>query len=71
MNKINRIDRRKFIAKGSAIVAGTTLAPSLAFAQAAINRKRVAIIGTGSRGSGTWGKSLFGPYIVNHSVIAK
>ena len=64
-NKTNNMDRRKFLGAGTKLAAAATalnvLAP-VAQAKAAKGKKlKIALVGTGSRGSSTWGKDLVGP----------
>jgi len=61
------IDRRQFVREGSTLLAASAVLP-LAFpgpgdaaqdaAQDPSRRRRLALVGTGSRGSSTWGRSL-------------
>jgi predicted dehydrogenase len=58
--------RREFITKSGAAVAGTAISlNSLSQASAAPRQLRIAIIGTGSRGTLTWGK----PVVENYSDV--
>jgi len=66
MENKNNMARRDFLGKGTKIVAAsaaalttlTTVVPSNA---ANGGKIKVALVGTGSRGSGTWGKNLIHP----------
>jgi predicted dehydrogenase len=62
--------RRKFIVNSSKVVAASTVLPLNAMANNAAGKSnqkvKVALVGTGSRGSETWGKSLldgFGDWV--------
>ena len=61
---VSNLNRRQFVAKSTIAAAAVSLAPIITFAGNNIAEKKtkVALVGTGSRGSGTWGKSLVGPY---------
>ena len=54
------VDRRTFLATSGALVAAATVGAVGAAAQPA--RRRLALAGTGSRGSGTWGEDLVQHY---------
>ncbi len=57
------IGRRQFVNKTARLAATVSLAPSMVAAMAGKNhKKRVVLVGTGSRGTATWGKHLVGPY---------
>ncbi|HEY4786827.1 MAG TPA: Gfo/Idh/MocA family oxidoreductase [Bacteroidales bacterium] len=61
----NHFTRRKFIATTGAAVAGTMLvAPTLASTGSLFTgkKKRIAMVGTGHRGSGMWGKDVVDSY---------
>jgi len=58
-------NRRNFIKKSSGLAAVPFLAPVVhtgSFSSALAAKKKVALVGTGSRGSNTWGKSLLEAY---------
>ncbi|MCF7802974.1 MAG: Gfo/Idh/MocA family oxidoreductase [Candidatus Marinimicrobia bacterium] len=60
-----KMDRREFITKSGTAAAGVMLAPSLSglFAQASsVNKMKLAMVGTGHRGTGMWGKSVANQY---------
>ncbi|MEN8229657.1 MAG: Gfo/Idh/MocA family oxidoreductase [Bacteroidota bacterium] len=58
--------RRKFLEKSSKAVIASTILPLNAFAVDSLNtasqKTKVALVGTGSRGSATWGKNLLDGY---------
>lgn len=58
------LNRRKFVAKTTKALTAVSLAPAISFAGNFKTKKKieVVLVGTGSRGSGTWGKNLVGPY---------
>ncbi len=60
------MSRREFIRKSSvsaaALGAYTVAGPLSAAVPPELNKTRVALVGTGSRGSGTWGESLVRDY---------
>jgi predicted dehydrogenase len=56
------MNRRKFIAESSAAIAATSLARSGLRAAPAQRKLRMAIVGTGSRGSFTWGREVVAGY---------
>ncbi len=63
MNGNSGLSRRKFIAAGSATLAGSVLAPSLSFGAGFRREKmRMALVGTGVRGITMWGRSLLEGY---------
>jgi predicted dehydrogenase len=62
-NNDSGLSRRQFIAKSAktaALCYAFTL-PGRAYAAGAA-RKKICLVGTGSRGTSTWGKNLFKPY---------
>jgi predicted dehydrogenase len=66
MSDIKKINRRKFIGKSSKFVAAATVFPMglsyPSFEANSFKKLRVALVGTGSRGSSTWGKDLVDSY---------
>ena len=54
------MDRRKFIASSSAALAATACSSN--FSTAAQRKLRMAIVGTGSRGTFTWGQEVVKGY---------
>ncbi len=60
MSPTHPVDRRTFLATSGALVAGAAVGAVGASVQAA--RRRLALAGTGSRGSGTWGQDLVRHY---------
>lgn len=54
------VDRRTFLATSGAVLAGAAL--GRAEGQTASSRRRLALTGAGSRGSGTWGRDLVRHY---------
>ena len=57
------IDRRQFVGKGARLAAAAAVLPlagssGVFAAQASSGKRRLALVGTGSRGSSTWGKAL-------------
>ena len=60
MDATGPVDRRTFLATSGALVAGAAVGAVGAPLQPA--RTRLALAGTGSRGSGTWGQDLVGHY---------
>ena len=60
------MNRRKFLENSSKAVAASAILPLNAMAgstvKAASKKTKVALVGTGSRGSATWGKSLLDGY---------
>jgi predicted dehydrogenase len=62
----SRNSRRSFLGKsGAAVLAGSTLATGAAPARAraaSSGKERVVLVGTGSRGSGMWGRKLIEDY---------
>lgn len=84
MSESNKINRRKFIGDSSKMMAAATMFP-MGMSFASVNKLetkklRVALVGTGSRGSGTWGKDVvdsYGDYVdmvglcdLNHKRLA-
>jgi predicted dehydrogenase len=61
---IPKLNRRQFVAKGTKAVTALSLAPmfSLAGKQKTSKKLKVVLVGTGSRGSSSWGKNLVEPY---------
>jgi hypothetical protein len=63
------VSRRKFMATTGKALAGATLLSPVANAfgqQGSVKKKKVAMVGTGSRGIGMWGRSVvrdYGDYI--------
>jgi len=62
MANFDPISRRAFIAGGSAALAGTALSASSPFAMAQPKRLKIALVGTGNRGSLTWGQDVVKGY---------
>jgi len=62
MASFDPISRRAFIAGGSAALAGTALSASSPFAMAQPKRLKIALVGTGNRGSLTWGQDVVKGY---------
>jgi predicted dehydrogenase len=62
MNK--SVSRRRFIATTGTVLAGTMLAPAMSSIGSVFTgkKKRIAMVGTGHRGSGMWGKSVIDTY---------
>ncbi len=60
----SNLNRRQFVAKSTIAAAAVSLTPAIAFAgnNIAKEKTKVVLVGTGSRGSSTWGKALVGPY---------
>ena len=60
--KSNHIRRREFMGKSGAAIAGTLMLDPMATTMAAVQKKnkktRLALVGTGIRGSTFWGKNL-------------
>lgn len=63
-NQNSTLNRRQFVAKGTKAVTAISLAPMFSFAgkQKTNSKLKVVLVGTGSRGSNSWGKELVGPY---------
>ncbi len=61
MSKIN-LNRRQFVAKSTIAAAVASLVPAISFAGGVKSKTKVALVGTGVRGSLTWGKNLVQPY---------
>jgi len=66
MNPENPISRREFVATTSKAVAGAVLLSQIPDSVAAMppgtRRRRLAMVGTGHRGTGMWGKSVLQSY---------
>ena len=60
----SNLSRRQFVVKSSLAIAAASLMPSsVVSANDGPNKKtKVVLVGTGSRGSSSWGKELVGPY---------
>ncbi len=58
------LNRRQFVSKSAVILSSATLLPGLSFSgiNKTLKKVKVVLVGTGSRGSHTWGKNLVGPY---------
>ncbi|MBD3289604.1 twin-arginine translocation signal domain-containing protein [candidate division KSB1 bacterium] len=65
-NQESKINRRKFLEKSAtgtlAAAVFTASSPAIAFSSFSKNKKRVALVGTGSRGSGMWGRQIVEDY---------
>lgn len=63
MDKPN-LKRRQFVTKSAQLASLVSLAPSIAFSNNNLAKKKtkVVLVGTGVRGSNTWGKALVEPY---------
>ena len=62
-NRRTEIDRRRFVGQGARAAAAAAVLPlaittGSSEARASTGKRRLALVGTGSRGSSTWGKSL-------------
>jgi predicted dehydrogenase len=63
MKRVQSLTRRDFVASTSKAVAGTFLLTNLSgFSFPTAKRRRLAIVGTGHRGSGMWGKDVLAAY---------
>ena len=65
MNSQNSITRRAFVASTTGAAAGTLLLgqlPAQSIPSAGAQKKRLAMVGTGHRGTGMWGKSILDAY---------
>src|SRR5688572_4858140 len=58
MSDQNLVNRRDFVKTAGGAVAATSLLGADAFAQMPAGRKRYAIIGTGERATGMWGRQI-------------
>lgn len=60
----SNLNRRQFVSKSTKAIAAVSLAPSISIAgMNKVKKKlRVVLVGTGSRGSSSWGTQLVGPY---------
>src|SRR5215203_2136520 len=54
----NKIDRREFVKSAGVASAGALLASSLPVSARSLAPRRYAIVGTGHRATGMWGKDL-------------
>jgi len=63
MEKDSIVNRRDFISGGSAVLAATAISPACASSPPQTTRRlKMAIVGTGSRGSFTWGQEVVKGY---------
>ena len=65
MTKVNPdFSRRQFLTKGTLAVSGAIALPTFSIAKTLSKNKKIkaVLVGTGSRGSGTWGKDLVESY---------
>lgn len=67
---ISNLNRRQFVAKSTIAAAAVSLTPAMTFAGKAKKKTKVALVGTGSRGSNTWGKALVEPYADYLEMVA-
>src|SRR6187399_2646321 len=58
----DQITRRDFVKSSGTAAAGMMLAGSMAATVTPLARKRLAMVGTGHRGTGMWGKDIFDRY---------
>jgi predicted dehydrogenase len=58
MSEHNLVNRRDFVKTAGAAVAATSLVGADAFAQTPSARRRYAVIGTGERATGMWGRQI-------------
>jgi len=58
----DKIDRREFVKGGAAVAAGAVLAGTSLASVTPLERLRYAIVGTGHRATGMWGKDIFERY---------
>ncbi len=78
MSENSKIDRRKFIGNSARLIAATSIMPIYSFSENNENTKiskssvktRLAIVGTGSRGSTTWGKPVVDAYPDRVEMVA-
>ena len=56
------VSRRDFLATTGAAVVGSALVGSATAQTTHITKKRIALVGTGSRGSGSWGRTVLHEY---------
>lgn len=59
---MDKFSRRQFMATTGAVTAGTLFHPLSGLGQRQAPRKRIALVGTGIRGSGFWGKRVVDNY---------
>jgi predicted dehydrogenase len=62
MSDQNLVNRREFVKTAGSAVAATSVLGADAFAQAPAGRRRYAIIGTGERATGMWGRQIHERY---------
>jgi predicted dehydrogenase len=65
MNSDNSISRREFVASSTKAAAGALLLgqmPTIISAKPSLKKKRLAMVGTGHRGTGMWGTSVLESY---------
>lgn len=65
MEDTSKISRREFVATVSKVAAGAAILSSFPLATHAFNpgtKRRIAMVGTGHRGSGMWGKDVLEKY---------
>ena len=78
MSENSKIDRRKFIGNSARLIAATSIMPIYSFSENSEKTKvsksssktRLAIVGTGSRGSTTWGKPVVDAYSDQIEMVA-
>ena len=62
----NQFSRREFLGKSmsttAAVSAASFLKNSSTYGKQSVKRHRIAIVGTGSRGTGMWGRNLIHDY---------
>ena len=62
-HRVREIDRRQFVGEGVRVAAADAVLPLVASsgvsaAEPPSGKRRLVLVGTGSRGSSTWGKAL-------------
>ena len=65
MDSDNSITRREFVASSTKVAAGAVLLgqmPTIMTAQPRVQKRRLAMVGTGHRGTGMWGTSVLSSY---------
>ena len=59
MSSDSRVDRRSFVkVAGGAVAATSLIGPESVLGQTTASRRRYAIIGTGDRATGMWGRAI-------------